>query len=191
MFSVSTTNGHWSFDWWLFRLAAPSNNQADGSACQLALLFAVEDRKIRNRNGRFFSDIFCWFPQVLDSILSIFRKISSWSLAVFFGDIMADSVDRAAIWQRLQALTESQKSLQHNWVEHKSPDSDETYYYNSESKESVWEKPVELQTAGEIVLSESTWKEYKDPEGKIYFHNIETGNQSINQSMIRSMDCLL
>ena len=98
---------------------------------------------------------------------------------------MADSVDRAAIWQRLQALTESQKSLVHNWVEHKSPDSEETYYYNSETKESVWEKPVELQTAGEIVLSESTWKEYKDPEGKIYFHNIETGNRSINQSFDR------
>lgn len=37
------------------------------------------------------------------------------------------------------------------WSEHKSPDG-RTYYYNSITKQSAWEKPDELKTASEVCL---------------------------------------
>jgi pre-mRNA-processing factor 40 len=38
------------------------------------------------------------------------------------------------------------------WTEHKAPDG-RTYYYNSISKESRWEKPDELKTSIEVCIS--------------------------------------
>lgn len=67
------------------------------------------------------------------------------------------------------ALNEK-KSL---WTEHKAPDG-RTYYYNSISKESRWEKPDELKSHAELMLSQCQWREYKTETGRIYFHNIET-----------------
>ncbi|OQV16950.1 Pre-mRNA-processing factor 40-like protein B [Hypsibius exemplaris] len=83
-------------------------------------------------------------------------------------------IDRDAVWHRLRELTDARKSIVPAWVEHKS-DAGEVYFYNAETQASVWEKPAELQTAGEIVLAESTWKEYKDPEGRVYFHDATSG----------------
>ena len=37
------------------------------------------------------------------------------------------------------------------WTEHKAPDG-RTYYYNSISKESRWEKPDELKTPAEVCI---------------------------------------
>lgn len=37
------------------------------------------------------------------------------------------------------------------WSEHKSPDG-RTYYYNSNTKQSSWEKPDELKTAAEVCV---------------------------------------
>lgn len=37
------------------------------------------------------------------------------------------------------------------WTEHKSPDG-RTYYYNSITKQSAWEKPDELKTSAEVSL---------------------------------------
>ena len=59
------------------------------------------------------------------------------------------------------------------WSEHKSPD-DRTYYYNRETKESVWDKPDELKTPSELLLSKCPWKEHHSDDGKTYYHNIET-----------------
>ncbi|XP_059148733.1 pre-mRNA-processing factor 40 homolog B-like isoform X2 [Physella acuta] len=59
------------------------------------------------------------------------------------------------------------------WGEHKAPDG-RTYYYNSVTKESSWEKPEELKTPQERLLSQCPWKEYKSDAGKIYFHNAVT-----------------
>ncbi|CAF0817673.1 unnamed protein product [Adineta ricciae] len=59
------------------------------------------------------------------------------------------------------------------WSEHKAPDG-RIYYYNSISKESRWEKPDELKSSTEVLLTQCPWREYKSDNGRIYFHNIET-----------------
>ncbi|XP_014470638.1 PREDICTED: pre-mRNA-processing factor 40 homolog A-like isoform X1 [Dinoponera quadriceps] len=58
-----------------------------------------------------------------------------------------------------------------DWSEHKAPDG-RTYYYNSVTKQSLWEKPDELKTASELLLSQCPWKEYKLENGKVYYHNV-------------------
>ncbi|CAG0903191.1 unnamed protein product [Darwinula stevensoni] len=63
------------------------------------------------------------------------------------------------------------------WTEHKAPDG-RTYYYNSMTKESSWEKPDELETPAELLLSKCPWKEYKAENGKTYYHNVDTKDSS-------------
>ncbi|KAH0546997.1 pre-mRNA-processing factor 40 homolog A [Cotesia glomerata] len=60
-----------------------------------------------------------------------------------------------------------------DWSEHKAPDG-RTYYYNATTKQSLWEKPDELKTPNELLLSQCPWKEYKSENGKIYYHNVAT-----------------
>ncbi|XP_071941399.1 pre-mRNA-processing factor 40 homolog B-like [Antedon mediterranea] len=57
-----------------------------------------------------------------------------------------------------------------SWTEHKSPDG-RVYYYNTQTKQSSWEKPDDLKTHAEFLLSQCAWKEFKSDSGKIYFHN--------------------
>ncbi|XP_034351877.1 pre-mRNA-processing factor 40 homolog A isoform X7 [Arvicanthis niloticus] len=59
------------------------------------------------------------------------------------------------------------------WTEHKSPDG-RTYYYNTETKQSTWEKPDDLKTPAEQLLSKCPWKEYKSDSGKPYYYNSQT-----------------
>ncbi|XP_055543926.1 pre-mRNA-processing factor 40 homolog A [Wyeomyia smithii] len=59
------------------------------------------------------------------------------------------------------------------WTEHKAPDG-RVYYYNSVSKQSLWEKPDELKSPAEKLLSQCPWKEYKSDQGKVYYHNVNT-----------------
>lgn len=59
------------------------------------------------------------------------------------------------------------------WGEFKAPDG-RTYYYNSVSKKSSWEKPDELKSPTEKLLSQCPWKEYKSDSGKVYYHNSQT-----------------
>ncbi|KAF9413269.1 hypothetical protein HW555_008435, partial [Spodoptera exigua] len=63
------------------------------------------------------------------------------------------------------------------WSEHKAPDG-RTYYYNSVSKQSLWEKPDDLKTPAEKLLSACVWKEYTTDAGRVYYHNIETKESS-------------
>ncbi|KAG7306274.1 hypothetical protein JYU34_008874 [Plutella xylostella] len=63
------------------------------------------------------------------------------------------------------------------WSEHKAPDG-RTYYYNSVSKQSLWEKPDELKTSAEKLMSSCVWKEYTTDAGRVYYHNIETKESS-------------
>ncbi|XP_029200486.2 pre-mRNA-processing factor 40 homolog B-like [Acropora millepora] len=65
------------------------------------------------------------------------------------------------------------KEKQTPWTEHKAPDG-RTYFYNTETKVSTWQKPNELKTPGEIQLDSCPWKEHKANTGKIYYHNTET-----------------
>ena len=69
------------------------------------------------------------------------------------------------------ALSSNEKKS--DWTEHKAPDG-RTYYYNSITKQSLWEKPDELKSPSELLLSQCPWKEYKSDNGKIYYHNITT-----------------
>nr|SVE88003.1 EOG090X064W [Daphnia similis] len=75
-----------------------------------------------------------------------------------------------------QATVEGGESKQ-TWTEHKAPDG-RTYYYNNFTKQSLWDKPDELKTAAEIMLSQCPWKEYKTEDGKIYYHNVSTKESS-------------
>ncbi|XP_066543901.1 pre-mRNA-processing factor 40 homolog A isoform X2 [Amia ocellicauda] len=59
------------------------------------------------------------------------------------------------------------------WTEHKSPDG-RTYFYNTETKQSTWEKPDELKSPAEQLLSKCPWKEYKSDTGKPYYYNSQT-----------------
>lgn len=63
------------------------------------------------------------------------------------------------------------------WSEHKAPDG-RVYYYNSITKQSLWEKPDELKTASDRLLSQCVWKEYTSDSGKVYYHNINTKESS-------------
>ncbi|XP_072300474.1 pre-mRNA-processing factor 40 homolog A isoform X1 [Eucyclogobius newberryi] len=66
--------------------------------------------------------------------------------------------------------TSKKKSV---WTEHKSLDG-KTYYYNTETKQSIWEKPDELKSPAEQMLSKCPWKEYKSDTGKPYYYNSQT-----------------
>uniref|UniRef100_A0A674PPQ3 Pre-mRNA-processing factor 40 homolog A n=1 Tax=Takifugu rubripes TaxID=31033 RepID=A0A674PPQ3_TAKRU len=66
--------------------------------------------------------------------------------------------------------TQTSKSV---WTEHKSMDG-KTYYYNTETKQSTWEKPDDLKSPAEQMLSKCPWKEYKSDTGKPYYYNSQT-----------------
>ncbi|KIW99709.1 uncharacterized protein Z518_11122 [Rhinocladiella mackenziei CBS 650.93] len=59
------------------------------------------------------------------------------------------------------------------WQEARSPDG-RTYYYNTATKETTWNKPAELMTPVEKALAAQPWKEYSTPEGRKYYSNSET-----------------
>ncbi|XP_028847061.1 pre-mRNA-processing factor 40 homolog A isoform X2 [Denticeps clupeoides] len=68
---------------------------------------------------------------------------------------------------------EEQPKKKSVWTEHKSLDG-KTYYYNTETKQSTWEKPDELKSPVEQMLSKCPWKEYKSDTGKPYYYNSQT-----------------
>lgn len=67
-----------------------------------------------------------------------------------------------------------------SWSEHKAPDG-RTYFYNALTKESRWEKPEELKTLTEKLLSQCPWKEFKSETGKPYYFNSVTNESSWNR----------
>ncbi|XP_063257135.1 pre-mRNA-processing factor 40 homolog A [Prinia subflava] len=71
------------------------------------------------------------------------------------------------------AASEDHSKQKSTWTEHKSPDG-RTYYYNTETKQSTWEKPDDLKTPAEQLLSKCPWKEYKSDSGKPYYYNSQT-----------------
>jgi pre-mRNA-processing factor 40 len=59
------------------------------------------------------------------------------------------------------------------WAEAKAPDG-RTYFYNSATRETSWQKPKELMTPIERALADQPWKEYTAPDGRKYYSNSQT-----------------
>ncbi|XVE95059.1 hypothetical protein REPUB_Repub02eG0063900 [Reevesia pubescens] len=57
-----------------------------------------------------------------------------------------------------------------DWQEHTSADG-RRYYYNKKTRQSSWEKPLELMTPIERADASTVWKEFTTPEGRKYFYN--------------------
>ncbi|XP_024006022.1 pre-mRNA-processing protein 40A isoform X3 [Eutrema salsugineum] len=57
-----------------------------------------------------------------------------------------------------------------DWQEHKSADG-RKYYYNKQTKQSSWEKPLELMTPLERADASTVWKEFTTAEGRKYYYN--------------------
>ncbi|XP_023216919.1 pre-mRNA-processing factor 40 homolog A-like [Centruroides sculpturatus] len=75
--------------------------------------------------------------------------------------------------QTLTSTASSSVQSKSKWTEHKAPDG-RIYYYNHATKQSSWDKPDELKTHAELLLSQCPWKEYKSDTGRVYYHNIQT-----------------
>ncbi|EIW79152.1 hypothetical protein CONPUDRAFT_107252 [Coniophora puteana RWD-64-598 SS2] len=58
------------------------------------------------------------------------------------------------------------------WTEHRNPEG-RTYWFNTSTRESVWEKPDDLKTPFERALGETKWKEYFSG-GRKYYYNTES-----------------
>lgn len=63
-----------------------------------------------------------------------------------------------------------------DWIEHTSANG-RRYYYNKKTRQSSWEKPLELMTPIEKADASTNWKEFTSPDGRKYYHNKVT-NQS-------------
>ncbi|KAH9935065.1 hypothetical protein B0H21DRAFT_76038 [Amylocystis lapponica] len=58
------------------------------------------------------------------------------------------------------------------WTEHRNPEG-RTYWFNTGSRESVWEKPDDLKTPFERALNQTKWKEYFSG-GRKYYYNTDS-----------------
>ncbi|GMH13579.1 hypothetical protein Nepgr_015420 [Nepenthes gracilis] len=57
-----------------------------------------------------------------------------------------------------------------DWLEHSSADG-RRYYFNKKTRQSTWEKPLELMTPIERADATTDWKEYTSPDGRKYYYN--------------------
>ncbi|XP_052202335.1 pre-mRNA-processing protein 40A isoform X2 [Diospyros lotus] len=57
-----------------------------------------------------------------------------------------------------------------DWQEHTSPDG-RRYYYNKKTRQSSWEKPLELMTPIERADASTVWKEFTTTDGRKYYYN--------------------
>ncbi|XP_022870866.1 pre-mRNA-processing protein 40A-like isoform X2 [Olea europaea var. sylvestris] len=60
-----------------------------------------------------------------------------------------------------------------DWQEYQAADG-RRYFYNKVTKQSSWEKPLELMTPLERADASTVWKEFTTPEGRKYYYNKET-----------------
>lgn len=59
------------------------------------------------------------------------------------------------------------------WQEARAPDG-RVYYYNTQTKETSWQKPQELMTPLERSLGSQPWREHTAPDGRKYYAHVET-----------------
>lgn len=64
----------------------------------------------------------------------------------------------------------SAEAAQTDWIEHTAADG-RRYYYNKRTRQSTWDKPLELMTPIERADAASDWKEFTSPDGRKYYYN--------------------
>lgn len=74
------------------------------------------------------------------------------------------------------------------WQEARAPDG-RVYYYNTQTKETSWQKPPELLTPMERALATQPWKEYTAPDGRKYYAHSET-KQTVWEMPVEYRDAL-
>lgn len=74
--------------------------------------------------------------------------------------------------QASSAVNASQEAST-DWQEYTAADG-RRYYYNKRTKQSSWEKPLELMTPLERADASTVWKEFTTAEGKKYYYNKDT-----------------
>jgi hypothetical protein len=74
---------------------------------------------------------------------------------------------------------------QEKWTEHTAPDG-RTYFYNTATKQSSWEKPDSLKSEAEKLLASCPWKEFTD-NGKSYYHNTVTKESVWTMPKVQSL----
>ncbi|XP_061374258.1 pre-mRNA-processing protein 40A [Gastrolobium bilobum] len=85
------------------------------------------------------------------------------------------SVQQAGVQSSGTASTDSASNAtnQHSlsdWQEHTSADG-RRYYYNKRTRQSSWEKPLELMSPTERADASTVWKEFTSSEGRKYYYN--------------------
>ncbi|KAM3394997.1 pre-mRNA-processing protein 40A isoform X1 [Capsicum galapagoense] len=77
-----------------------------------------------------------------------------------------------AVAPAVPASTTSQQTAS-DWQEYEAADG-RRYYYNKITKQSSWEKPLELMTPLERADASTVWKEFTTADGRKYYYNKET-----------------
>lgn len=72
-----------------------------------------------------------------------------------------------------QAANTTSQEASSDWQEYTAADG-RRYYYNKRTKQSSWEKPLELMTPLERADASTVWKEFTTAEGKKYYYNKDT-----------------
>ncbi|KAJ8447514.1 hypothetical protein Cgig2_019508 [Carnegiea gigantea] len=69
------------------------------------------------------------------------------------------------------AVDSQSQHVEHSsdWIEHNK--NGRRYYYNKKTRQSTWEKPLELMTPLERADATTDWKEYTSPDGRKYYYN--------------------
>lgn len=69
------------------------------------------------------------------------------------------------------AVDSQSQHVEHSsdWIEHNK--NGRRYYYNKKTRQSTWEKPLELMTPLERAEATTDWKEYTSPDGRKYYYN--------------------
>ncbi|XP_076959980.1 pre-mRNA-processing protein 40A-like isoform X1 [Bidens hawaiensis] len=71
------------------------------------------------------------------------------------------------------SVVDASQESSSDWQEYPAADG-RRYYYNKRTKQSSWEKPLELMTPLERADASTVWKEFTTAEGKKYYYNKDT-----------------
>lgn len=81
--------------------------------------------------------------------------------------------EQTSVAPSITVTTDPPKALEmapSDWIEHTSHKG-KRYYHNVKTKQSSWEKPLDLMSPIERADATTNWKEYKAPDGRKYYYN--------------------